>query len=358
MLPGQARASRSWLPNVVVCLLAAATLSIPARVAADAPQRVSLSFVAARPVGADADPVADVLARHKVKVHLTTPTELDLSAAVSDTGSERLAAIWVDLRKSSELTIYVYDPKRERILVRVISRTAGDTAIVFETVAQVVDSAVDTLLAGGIIGVPRDQVVVLAPAPPAADVATPSPPAEAPSSVALLGLAYGLDVRTGAAFAAHGPGLGLVLLPGEGAMRFFSETHIALRIGPNPEAEFVDVSTIGGRLESLVGVARDFDGWRLAVGVGVGLQLTTISASARSRAVTASSDSTVFDPVALAAVTAWVPLSQGFELAVRCGAGLDLRPRQLVVRTSTGSTLEYDPWRVWPTLSLGVVYGL
>lgn len=352
---------RRFLPSIGGWALLAAILCAPAELAAQASRRVALSFVSKGPVGAEADPVAAVLERHRVTVDVTTPRELDLSAAVDGTSAENLAAIWVDLREPAETTLYVYDPKRERVLVRVIPRAAGDAVVAFETLAQVVDSAVDTLLAGGVIGVPRDQVVILTPAPPAANEPTPDaapPPADAPSSLARLGLAYGFDVRTGDAFAAHGPGIGLLLTPGAGATRFFSETHVAFRIGPNPEAKFVDVNMIGGRAETLAGLAHDFGGWALAAGLGLGLQLTATEVSAGSPAVTPSSDSTNFDPVLLGAVTALVPLSGSFELAIRCGAGMDLRPRQLVVRSTAGDTLEYDPWRVWPTLSLGVAYAL
>ena len=125
------------------------------------------------------------------------------------------ARVWIDMRADT-CVVSIADAPWERIHQRIMARPPGNDGVTREQIAQVVISAVEAMLAGGVIGVARAEI-----APPIVAKPTPTPPAtprEAPPSTAPAPSAPGRGVSLGAgyeaiAFAsetiAHGPSASL-----------------------------------------------------------------------------------------------------------------------------------------------------
>jgi len=124
--------------------------------------------------------VRDLLARLGADALVSSADAIDSSMALDKPPSfaPALARVWVDLRKGDHAMIYLVDGSWDRVLVRRVARDPAHVEVCREEIGQILEAAIEAMLAGGKIGVERST---LAP-PPVAPRTPPSspPPRERP----------------------------------------------------------------------------------------------------------------------------------------------------------------------------------
>lgn len=156
---------------------------------AESSRRVEVVVAATPEVDAQLTPVLlELLRRLPVELTLTRAESIDVAQVVTPPQAEpspALARVFIDARGRDAATVYLVDASWERVLVRRLPLERGLDEVAREQVAHVVESAVATLVAGGVIGVSRVEAtaqlgVTTELPPPVEPVQPPSPPSRSP----------------------------------------------------------------------------------------------------------------------------------------------------------------------------------
>jgi hypothetical protein len=349
--------------------------SVPRLVRADAP-RVRVS-IAAEPGEMEAllSVIAELMQRLGV--------ELEVDRTGHDLGVEQrehIARCSIDMREPEHAVLLVHDPARDHLLVRRVARTPGRQELVREELGHMMLAAVEALLAGATVGVPREEALRAYSEEQArdrahakaAEAAPPLPPAAAPAvlerdeedhdgrvaqrtfqmsgallyEVAALGHTPGVTHGPALAIAVRSPWpLGLGVL---GSVQY----RLPFEIEPEPVGMRTQIvalralATIEGALTSKLTL-------RFGLGAGVDVArlepLLATGASAR-----ATEDRTLALAVARAlAGIAW-RASSVLSLWVALAADADLDRSQYVVVADDGNERTVsEPWRLRPALLVG-----
>ncbi|MEM7587553.1 MAG: hypothetical protein AAF560_29465, partial [Acidobacteriota bacterium] len=98
----------------------------------------------------------ELLSRQSVTLQHRSTAQIDLGAVLAGDTSEHLARIWIDTTGATETRLYIVDRTAERVLVRSVGTSAGNLdEVTRETVGHIIEAAVEALLSGATIGVPR-----------------------------------------------------------------------------------------------------------------------------------------------------------------------------------------------------------
>lgn len=260
-------------------VLPATSLAAPV---ATAPKRVEVSIVGEPVAVREVEPaIRELLARLPIEVHWDRPSLLDPREVVTPrpAASPAVARVWVDVSSPTRVTLYVVDSRWERVLIRHVPLQGPLGEITREEIAHIVESAVEALLAGGQIGIAREEArrsLGLAPRPPL--VARPEAPA-APAAADRVLLSLGYEARlwstaNGVALL-HGPEAALVVR-GRGA---FLAASGAFWFPQTVDGPFLSLRMSGGAARISAGLETD-GAWSLRVAGRLGLDLL------RSEAVT------------------------------------------------------------------------
>lgn len=372
----RARRSRGYDAAMVRALasLTFVVLALPALVRADAP-RVHLQ------VAADADEsraLADVI-RELVQ---RLPAELVLDPSVDDElvdpAARYVARITIDMRVADYALLFVHDPASDRVLIKRVERR-GNPELVREEIGHIVQSAVEALLAGQTLGVPREEALqaLREHGPPAAEgeppaPATPvegdkrTPPAPQPepaSTTRSHGAERAFEVSGGPFYevaalghepgVVHGPGLALAL-------------RAPLGLGALLSAQYrlpleVDADPIGLRSEALA--LRALAAFHVALsaraalrfGLGAGADIARLTPE-----LAASGDARTTEPRTLALAVARALVAIDLRVTpflsawLALAADLDLDRSQYVLVDAGGEEHTVaEPWRVRPALAIG-----
>ncbi|MBX3222467.1 MAG: hypothetical protein KF795_18260 [Labilithrix sp.] len=152
-----------------------------------------------------------------VALDVTVVPELDPASITAPPARPppAFARAWIDMRADT-CVVSIADAPWERIHQRIIPRPPGNDGVTREETAQIVISAVEAMLAGGVIGVARAEVAPPVPSkpgprpsPPLAPPLAPPPRAPAPSRPgASLGAGYEA-IAFASGVIAHGPSTSL-----------------------------------------------------------------------------------------------------------------------------------------------------
>jgi hypothetical protein len=280
------------------------------------------------------------------------------------------ARVWIDVR-SDTAVISIADKSWERIYLRRTPRPAGADEVTREQIAHIVVSAIETMLAGGRIGVARAEIAApqAAPAPPP----EPRPPDVAPSAPAIpmkpksrrvanlaLGyeaLAFSSDTQ------AHGPWGSLrgALMDGAWA--------VGLSLSAQWRAPILaEAAPIGVRLDTTaVRLVLDFEralGSRVALraGVGPGFDFLSIEPRGVSRsaadgqpAISVENRRSRIAPVIRWSVGAEVRLAPSVRLGIAAVLDHDPVNRAYFVRDGTEARDVLAPFPLRPGLTLALI---
>lgn len=282
-----------------------------------------------------------------------------------------LANIWLDVTQESRALLYIKNARSDRFLVRTLPLENGYDELGRESLANIVESAIDVLLQGGEIGVTREeaekQVAAQAPAPP-----DPPPAAaestkitsnkretseESPLSPAIFaGVTGDLTARSVARLSLR---MG-ASLSGVRTARFtwFSSLEGGYAWSSPLESNDVrlEFETLGGRWVTGLRLAGGHIGWRL--GLGGGLEAMRVTAEVKDPSLRVTSSLWVLTPLLSAMTSLDLALSERWFGVLSIGGDVALTTHDFeVVRGETAESL-LSPWRVRPSSQLGIGFFL
>jgi hypothetical protein len=305
-------------------------------------------------------PLRASLASLPVEVTTSPADTLDVNLLLALPSSTAIARIWVDVRSTERIAMFLADRSGQRILVRQVQRSGAEDAVAREELFQILESSIEALLAGGTIGVEREDARRELGLPEKAEARRtqsrpkPVPPPKAkPKAESGATFFVGYHALLWSQFhPLHGPLVGAEVFGGRFRLSFNIEPRFPRRV--EGDVVSMDVFHVGTRLvpwytfelgEPVV----------VALGLGAGLDVQ------RSEAVAVpGSDATLGDPF-----TTLVPVLRGAvaidlpELRLRVGLALDVD----IVRTEYIVVVDGDrqrafvPWRLHPVLFAAFTFG-
>jgi hypothetical protein len=267
-----------------------------------------------------------------------------------------VARLWFDLSQPDEAVLYVTDPERTHVYVRRVPLPHGLDEVAREQLTYIARACVETLLAGGELGVTREEYarqvrrapVRAPPAPP-----PPPPPSRSTLAVGLSGF-YEAGAFASGLPVVHGPGLGFSLLRAGSRFRPLLLVTAQQRIpgtfeGSGARATF---TTTALRL----GVGGDFAvsravSFRGSIGGGVDLHHVTPDAGGDALALRPAFWAT--DPLARFTLGLGLPV-WGLRMWLLLGTDLATRDSRYVVLRGAATDPVLSPWRFRPWASLAL----
>lgn len=338
-------------------------------VSADGARRIEV-WIAAD--AAERDALARVL--HELMQRLSVEVEVEAVERVErrdvlarvPPGSPYLARCFIDLRAEGRALLYVHDPARDRVLERRIERSPGDAELAREELGHMLLASIEALLAGATLGAPRDELAVAEahPPPPAAADTAPAQelPAAAPPALgswALRGaLLYEVAALGHGPGVTHGPMLAAIirapLRQPELGLLLSAQYRLPLHVDAEPVGMHLTAfglralatfeSALSARVALRVGLGGGADVTRLAPATTAGARIDLTEARTLTLGVTRGLLGV--DIRATPVLALWAALA----------VDVDLDRAQYVLVQQNGMQAEVSaPWRVRPSLSLGVV---
>lgn len=336
--------------------------------------------------------LVELLARLPVRVSFEVGGDdslRDLFTAAAE--PDLLARVWIDVSQPRLGTVYISHVTRDRFLVRSVPLEGGNREALRESLAHIVESAVDAMLAGAELGVSREvaeeEIAARAagaasPAPreaPAARPDPPPPPSPAPSSsspdVAATGAArprpsgrrlaggigafYRADALASDGTMAHGPGIDVTVRRGGDT----GAVTLGGRIAVQSILPFDwTAGAAGARFGGGAGRVELAAAWAparavvLDLAAVLGVDLWHVSPRAAAGAnLMPSSPFWLWAPVAGASAGASVRLGPRCAANLRLGADRDLAGHHFdVVRSDQTQAPALSGLAVRPWVSLGV----
>jgi hypothetical protein len=318
------------------------------------------------------------------RLHVSTRWEqrprIDARDVLADRGVEPgvLARVWLDLSDPERAVLYVANATHDRFLVRVVPVSDGYGELTQESLTTIVESVIDALIAGGQIGVNREEAtrkieedlgapVVERAAPPAAPAPVPesreAPPprdmgstAHGPSPWSAVDLSYRLDVVSGEPSLRHGPQASLSWTgffsgPVDALIWFGGHYSPSSTLG---EAREVAMHGGGARLAAGVtgGLGRIF-AWQGAVGAGVDA-FGVESRVAPATGLVGANDFTIAVPVATAFVGGVLRPARWISVPITAGLDVDLSGHHFDADLGTERATLVRPWVAHPFATVGV----
>lgn len=305
--------------------------------------------------------VSELTARMHVRTVRSEPPE----------GTEILAHVRVDLRARASAHVELAGKHGQRPLSRDVSR-AGSPAIARETIAHTIRAGVEAQVFEEERIAAEEQAKAAEPPPsppppPVPAVAAPVPPPPRrivpPSSPSPgWGADFGVFAAGGPIASDSGvaPRVGVLAAVGKRS-RFAPTLQVSAAYAPPFETDQdavlgTRVWLVPVRVTPSIAVLRvgRFD---LVVGAGLGLDVLHVEPRSDVLPRSVLRDATTrVDPIVTGALSARVALVPRVYVFAAVGADLDLASRPYVVqRGSTQETL-FEPWRVRPTVTLGIAF--
>jgi hypothetical protein len=274
-----------------------------------------------------------------------------------------LAKIWLDVTRRERALLYIENTREDRFLLRTVPLEDGYDELARESLSNIVESAIDVLLAGGELGVTReeaeeqvrqDDAESLRLTRPANEKRDATPAQNPPQLSLLLGLRAS-TIRAADALQ-FGPELGAYLSTNSvSTWAFFGWFSGGYRTSTTKnDLVKLRIEGPGGRI--LLGARAQWThfSWRLAAGAG--LDASLVEAVSTGPGLTASEAFWVTTPVlsGLAAIE-W-KMGRGWFTSVAAGADLDLAGHRFDVVEMGNPVTVLSPSRVRPVVQLQMGY--
>ena len=329
-------------------------------------------------LAAMADRIRSLEARFPVTVRWTTAEAIDVREIVAPRAADQgaFARVWLDMSNPDRAVLFIANAGHDRLLVRVVPATDGYGELTRESLATIVESAIDALLAGGQIGVDRGAAVheieaqtgtrVAAEPPPAVTVVTAQPPkpvvpspshaASHPRSWLLAGYYRGDAISSGPALR-HGMQL---------ALAYSSPSRAAFELLLMVSAQYAppfslgdggrQVAEHGGGARLAIGATtnpeRSFV-WRAAIGAGADISRVE-PVIAADTGLSAADPFVVTTPITTAFAMGSLRPARWLDIGLGVGLDVPLTGHHYDVQTGTARSAVIAPWSVHPYAFLGI----
>jgi len=317
----------------------------------------------------------ELLGRLNVTLAAVRADAFDVRTVVTPKGQSDealLARVWIDLRSSREASLYLADRAWERVLIRTVPVQSTDDEVAREQLGHILQAAAETLLAGGLVGRPRDEVqkelgVAPPPPPPPAPLPKPppappkqEPPPEPEASIAptlWLGAGWELWAFSTPERVTHGPYLRTELEFLDGPWRPGGAVSVAyhLPIVTSDQPIDVRIDALAIRLRAqLARVLLPELHLRAALGGGIDL----VHLDPRSEIVSAEPSPQRWTRVPVMGTSLGIRWLAIPSLAVETALGLEvtLIDTRYIITVRDQKRLALDPWTVRPGATLGLAW--
>jgi hypothetical protein len=389
-LTGTARSS--LLFRLVASGVALALALSTASARADAP-RPRVEVAVAAPPDAETELVsvlAELLGRLQVELELRRESAIAPASVVTPppAPTAALARVFIDATRADVAVLYLVDASWQRVLVRRLPLEHGLDEVAREQLAHIVEAAIQSLAAGGQIGVSRAEASAELglPSPLVEDVTPPgdgeprapatSAPEPAPASrrsraavprgaaeasrwKARAGLGWGLAPWT-AETLVQGPELSLRLGVGRGRLSGGGGLGLQYRLRREVRSELAGMVIEGLALRVLAHARYALEpGFAVLASLGGGFDRETFQPrSGRASSIALGPSGTRASAVAALRLGMEVRMSGPVWLGADAGAELDLAPDDYVVLQGGRFVPIAEPLRVRPTFSVLVSVAL
>jgi hypothetical protein len=318
------------------------------------------------------------------RLHVATRWEqrarIDARDVLSDKGVDEgvLARVWLDLSAPERAVLYVANASHDRFLVRVVPVSDGYGELTQESLTTIVESVIDALVAGGQIGVNREEAArkieedvgapvdhaapVLAASPPVTEPRAPPPPRDEgpnkpPSTPwSAIDVSYRLDVVSDGPSLRHGPQISMTFTG------FFKGSIDAMiwfggHYSPSSSlGEANEIAVEGGGARAAVGaigrLGRVF-AWQAAVGAGVDA-FGVEPRIAPSTGLVGADGFTIAVPVATTFVGGVLRPAPWISLPITAGLDVDLSGHHFDAELGSERMPLVRPWVAHPFVTVGV----
>jgi hypothetical protein len=316
--------------------------------------------------------IDELLGRLAVMPQTAHQTEFDLRDVVTPRPEARelVARVWFDLRAKQEATIYLADRSWEHILVRRVRLTRGLDEIAREELGHILAAATETLLTGGRVGRPREEVrtalgVTALPAPSTKPAPKPdrlstssSAPAAPVFPAIALGAFWDVQALSATETLTHGPGAYVALFARGAPLRPGGRLSLTYRLPVTTEGGPIGATIDALAARLLAGLDLSATTWLcLRPAVGVGFDLVHVAPEAYADAVTLDAARWIAVPFVRAHLTGAVPLGgPRWSLELGAGVDVDLVDTEFYADRRGQRAIVLDPWTVRPSGHLGVSF--
>jgi len=352
--------------------------------AQDAPRPVVEVVASGEPglLAAMAERIGSLQARFSIALRWSVVPAIDIREVVAPraAGEAVLTRVWLDLSDSQRAMLFIANAGHDRFLVRVVPVGDGYGELTRESLATVVESAVDALLAGGQIGVDRSaalrELAAQTGSGPAAeamepepDPATPQPGrASAASSTSasaasasrgpwLLATHYRADAIADGPSLRHGAQLALSYAADVGApvdLLWMVSAQLAPSFALGDGGQRVREQGGGARLAvGAASRAAGLFGWQAALGAGVDL-FRVEPAIADELGLDGAAPFVATIPVATLFASASLRPAAWLDIGLGIGVDADLAGHHFDLASGSARTPLITPWRCHPYALLGV----
>ena len=361
-------------------LLAIAAVLVPhAALSAQDEPRPAVEVVAsggAAVLEAMADRIRALESRFPIVVRWSAAAVIDVREIVAPraAGEAVLTRVWLDMSDPERAMLFIANAGHDRFLVRVVPAGDGYGELTRESLATVVESAIDALLAGGQIGVDRSAALrelqaqtgapVAAEAPePAAPIAAEPGPVSAPAPEGpqsrrpwLLATHYRADAIAGGPSVRHGAQLALSYAADLGYpvdLLLMVTTQLAPAFSLGDGGRRVEEQGGGARFAAGATSRVGVFGWQAALGAGVDL-FRVEPAIAADTGLLGAEPFLAAIPVVTALVAGSIRPAAWLDIALGLGLDLDIAGHHFDVERSSERARLISPWRAHPYGFVGV----
>jgi hypothetical protein len=324
-----------------------------ARPADAKPQPIVQVFIAAAPAEQRAleQVIRELLDPLDVELRFTARARIDRRRvdAAADSHSGEAAFAFIDALEAGRSTVYLVDPARDRVYVRSVPRPVHGEELAREELGHILETALEGLLVGETIGVPRRTAFPPAPLRPSKSHWHPS---------LALGLLYEAQYLSDEVLLTHGP-----LVAGELVFR-----RRKLGVGVWGSAQYrqplhAESTFVSARLEGVslrmlamlgIEVASRLE---LRAGIGGGADIVTVEPQTRDAARAEAMEARLlsYGVLRAAAGVGW-RLSTGTSLLAWLAADIDPSNTRFVFLTARGQETVLRPWALRPAVLLGLAF--
>jgi hypothetical protein len=238
--------------------------------------RVELTLVGTAETAAFLEkPLAASIGRTGAHLEVRTTPALEVSSLLRLETSAAIARIWIHALEGDRFWILLSDRSGQRLLVRRVTGGGSRDEVAREEICQIVESAVESLLGGGELGVSRAEAarrLGVPEAPPPPPRAAPAPPTRKIALTRSAGLAIGYHATAwSASHPLHGPFLGIHVRQDHDRFGLGLALTVEPRFAETVPGDVVQlkVSSVGARLVPRLAVHLG-RGARLHLGLGGG----------------------------------------------------------------------------------------
>jgi hypothetical protein len=298
--------------------------------------------------------VRELLEPLAVEVKIAPAPRIDRQRvdSASASASGEVAIAFIDATRPGRSTLYLVDPKHDRIYERSVPRPRQGEELAREELGHILETAIEGLLVGETIGVPRKTAFPRAARPRSA------PPRPAWQPALEIGLSYEAQYLSHEVLLTHGPMLAGGLSLRREKRRFGFLGTAQYRQPLHADSALVSARLEGAALRLLATAGTEIaSGLELSAGLGGGADIVDVEPESRDAARVEASESRVLSyGVFRGALGVGFRASRSLWFVAWLAADVDPSGTRYVFLTRVGEQNVLTPLAVRPAVLLGLTF--